>query len=215
MEFFASEEERLDGLKRWWKESARSIIIGILTGIAVVIGWNMWQQNTQQKAEEASRLYQQLIASVEARRLQPAEALSERLIKQYDATTYALYARFFLAKLKAEAGDLQTAKSTLTHVVASSKDENFQRVARLRLGHVMLAAGEAEAALKMITSLPDGAAGRFEGNYEELKGDLYAALNRPQEARGAYQKARLLGINSMFLEMKLDDLAGGPPPEAT
>jgi predicted negative regulator of RcsB-dependent stress response len=212
MDFYASEEERLIAVKRWWKESGRSAIVGVLTGIALIIGWNLWQKNSLQQAQEASRLYQQLIVAVEKRETQPAEKLSERIIEQYDSTTYATYARFFLAKLKAEAGDFKTAKAALEQIIASTRDENYRRLARLRLGQVMLAAGEAEAALKMITSLPQGAAGRFEGNYEELKGDLYASLNRPAEARAAYQKARQLGVNSVFLEMKLDDLAEAPEP---
>jgi predicted negative regulator of RcsB-dependent stress response len=206
MEVYLSEEERLEALQRWWKENRNSVLIGILLGIAVVIGWNLWQKNRYATAEQASNLYQQLLKAARDNQAESATKLSERLAEQYPATAYADYARLFLAKLKVEAGDLPAAKKALEDALAKAQDENIKHIARLRLGQVMLAAGEIEPALNLIVPLAPEKTGKFTGLYEELKGDLYAASNRPDPARSSYEKAKGLGEASPMLQLKLNDL---------
>jgi predicted negative regulator of RcsB-dependent stress response len=206
MEVYLSEEERLEALQRWWKENRNSVIVGILLGIAVVIGWNMWQGNRHATAEQASNLYQQLLKANRDNQAESAAKLGERLVQQYPSTAYAEYARLFLAKLKVESGDLPAAKKALEDALAKIKDDNLRHLARLRLGQVMLAAGEIEPALNLVVPLTPAQAGKFAGLYEELKGDLYAASNRPELARSAYQKAKELGETSPMLTLKLNDL---------
>lgn len=210
MEVYLSDEERVEALKKWWKENAKAVIAGVALGLAAMAGWNAWQTSQRHKAEEASSLYQNLLKAVEAKQADSAMQLSERLHKQFGGTIYATYGGLFQAKLKVEAGDLAGAKQILEQVLAQEKDENFQHLARLRLGYVLLAMGQGSEALRMIESLPSEKTGKFERLYETLKGDLYASLNRPDEARAAYGKAKRLGENSVWLQLKLDDLAAEP-----
>jgi predicted negative regulator of RcsB-dependent stress response len=207
MEDYLTEEERLEALQRWWKENRNSLMIGILLGIAVLVGWNMWQSNRLATDEQASSLYQQLLKSTRDRQVDTAIKLSERLTEQYPATTYADYARLILAKLKVESNDLAAGKKTLEDALAKTNDELFKHVIRLRLGQVMLALGEIEPALNLIVPLPPEKMGKFQSLYEELKGDLYAASDRPELARSSYQKAKELGDHtSPVLQLKLHDL---------
>ena len=53
MEIYMSEEERLEALKKWWKENARAILMGIAFGIAILVGWNTWQGAKLRKAQRA------------------------------------------------------------------------------------------------------------------------------------------------------------------
>jgi predicted negative regulator of RcsB-dependent stress response len=215
MEVYLSEEERVEALKKWWKENALAIVGGIALGIAIVAGWNGWKSAQHQKAEEASNVYQQLLKAVESKQAEPAVKLGERLVERYPGTTYAAYARLFIAKVKAESGDLAAAKKTLEELLASDKDENLKRLARLRMGRVMLALGESEAALKLVEPLGHEAMGEFESLYEELKGDLYAEMNRPKDARMAYEKAKQTGETTPLLELKINDLAEDSPSPAS
>lgn len=177
-----------------------------MLGVAVIIGWNMWQGNRQTTAEQASNLYQQMTQATEAKQGESAAKLGERIIQQYGSSAYAEYARLFLAKFKVEAGDFAGAKKMLEEELAKSGDENLKHLARLRLGRVMLAAGEIDPALKLLESVTDQKVGKFAGLYEELKGDLFVAAKRPGDARKAYEKAKELGEASPLLELKLNDL---------
>ena len=206
METYLTEEERLEALQRWWKENKSSVFGGLLLGLAIIAGWKMWQGNQQATAEQASAVYQQLTRAVEAKQSESAVKLSERLIQQYPSTTYAEYARLFLAKLKVDANDLHGARKMLEAELAQSHDDVLKSLARLRLGHVMLAQGEVEPALKMLESSTDKTVGKFAGLYEELRGDLLTAAQRPKDARTAYERAKALGNLSPLLELKLNDL---------
>lgn len=210
MEIYENEEERLEAVQRWWKENKQSMFGGVLLGVAVVVGWNMWQGNKFATAEQASGLYQQLTQASEAKQAESAQKLAERIIQQYASTAYAEYARLFLAKFKTEAGDLPAAKTLLEEALAKSGDDNLKHLARLRLGRVMLASGEVDPALKLIEPASGSQSGKFAGLYEELKGDLYAAAKRPNDARMAYEKAKEQGANSPLLELKLNDLPATP-----
>lgn len=210
MEFYATEEERLEALQRWWKENKSSIFGGLLLGLAVIAGWKMWQSNKQETAEQASLVYHQLTEAMQAKQTEAALKLGERLIQQYPSTTYAEYSRLFLAKLKVEAGDLDAARNILEEELSHSKDEALKSLARLRLGRILLAKGEIEPALKLVGSLSNKELGKYAGLYAELRGDLLVAANRPAEARTAYQQARDLDNPSPLLELKINDLPASP-----
>ncbi len=214
MEFYESEEQRVEALKKWWKDNSSSVIMGLALGLAVLGGWNLWQTNQKHKAEDASGLYQQLLRAVDAKQTDPAIKLSERIIEQYQGTAYATYATLFEARLKAEAGDLAGAKKALGDLLASAKDENVKHLARLRLGQVLRAMGEIDPALKLLEPLKPREMGKYEARYEELKGDLYAAQQRTSEAQAAYERAKQAGETAPLLDLKINNLAVEPaaPP---
>ena len=99
-------------------------------------------------------------------------------------------------------GDLAAARQSLEAVTKSGGE--IAQVARLGLIRILLAKGEYEQGLQMIAEAKysDG----FSGAYDELKGDLYVALDRLGEARTAYQAALRSGHKSPLLQFKLDDI---------
>lgn len=209
MEDYLTEEERVEAVKRWWKENARSVLFGIGFGALLVAGWNFWQTKQSQTAEQASRAFQQLLKADEDKHADAALKLSERLMDQFPSTTYGVYGQLFAAKYKAERGDLAGAKALLLGILANSKDDNLRHLVRLRAGQVMLSLHEEEDALKMIEAPDAKVGGAYEGLYAELRGDLLLALTRADEARTAYERAKQLGQASPLLELKLQDLAAG------
>ena len=212
MEVYSSEEERLEAVQRWWKENSQSVVVGLLLGAVAIGGYRMWQGNRVTTAEQASIVYEQLAQASAARQTESATKLAERIISQYGSTAYAESARLFLAKLKADGGDLPGARQVLEKELADSRDEGVQHLARLRLGRVMLAAGEAEPALKLIEPYSGAKAGKFAALYEELRGDLFVAAKRPGDARAAYLKAKEGGEPTPMLDLKLNDLPAVPAP---
>ena len=72
---------------------------------------------------------------------------------------------------------------------------------------VLLAQDKAEEAMQILASINQENSGKFEAQFEEMKGDALLQLKRPNEARTAYQRAEELGLKFGYLRMKLDDLA--------
>lgn len=216
MEIYGSEDEQLDALKKWWKETGRSVVAGIAAGIVIVVGWNLWSNYKQSRAEQASLMYEQLADAIEQKQEETAEKLSERIVELHKGSPYAVFAQLYQAKLRVDAGDLGGAKGILQQVLETAKDANFKHVARLHLSRVLLAGEEYEAGLKLLSEMDPSKAGSFEAAYEELKGDLYVGLDRPAEARTAYERALAGGRGSPLLPMKIDDVTAPDvmePPE--
>ena len=205
MEIYDTEEEQLDALKRWWKENGQSTIIGLALGIAVILGWNFWQDQKKAQAEQASALYRQLIQAIGADNKESAEKLAERIKEQYPKTPYAAYSGLFLAKIKVQQGDLAKAQTILKEIATGPNNE-LSNIAKIRQVRLMLASGEYEQGLKLINDVDPATSSSFSGNYDELVGDLYVALDRLDQARSSYQKALENGYKSPLLQFKIDDL---------
>jgi predicted negative regulator of RcsB-dependent stress response len=206
---YETEEEQLEALKRWWKENGTSTVVGVTLGIAIIIGWNYWQDHKKEQANQASALYDQLLKAAETDQKDSVDKLAKRLQEQYGNSNYAAYGGLFQAKFKVQQGDIPAAKEILKKI-ADGKDKELSHIAKIRLVKLMLASGEYEQGLQVINNVDQAEAAKFSDNYDELVGDLYVALDRLDEARTAYQKALKNGYQSPLLQLKIDDLT---PPE--
>lgn len=205
MEIYETEEEQLEALKRWWKENGQSTIVGLILGIAVILGWNFWQDHKRSQALQASALYSQLIQAIGADKKESAEKLAERIKEQYPKTQYAAYSGLFLAKIKVQQGDVAKAQTILKEIAAGPNNE-LSNIAKIRQVRLMLASGEYEQGLQLVNDVDPATSSSFSGNYDELVGDLYVALDRLDQARSSYQKALESGYKSPLLQFKIDDL---------
>jgi predicted negative regulator of RcsB-dependent stress response len=213
VEIYDTEEEQLEALKRWWKENGQATILGLVMGIAVILAWNFWQDHKKEQAGLASALYSELLLATDSNKLDSAEKLAERLQQQYPKTEYAAYSGLLLAKVKVQQGDLAKAQTILTSI-ASGSNKELGNIANIRLVRLMMANGQYEQGLKLINSIDPANSASYSGNYDELVGDLYVALDRIELARSSYQKALEIGYRSPLLQLKIDDLTA-PEKDAT
>ena len=211
MEIYDTEEEQLEAVKRWWKENSQSTIIGLSLGVAIVLGVNFWQEHNKSQAEQASALYSQWLQAANTDKKDSVEKLAERLQQQYPKTEYAAYGGLILAKLKVQQGDVAKAK-TLLQTIAKGPNKELGNIAKIRQVRLMLASGEFQQGLQLINEVDPASSSSFSGNYDELVGDLYVALDRLDLARSSYQKALEGGYKSPLLKFKIDDLTA---PEKT
>lgn len=207
MEDYLTEEERLEALKRWFKENGRSVFLGVGFGAAIVLGWNFWQTQQWQKAEQAGTTFQQMLTAHQNKQPDAALKLSERLVEHHGSTVYGEYGRLFAARFRADRGELDAAKQLLKEVLAKADDDSLRLLARLRLGQIMLSLKEDEEALKLIESAEANMVPPYRALYAELKGDILLALGRQDQARAAYEQARMPGEKNPLLELKIQDLA--------
>lgn len=202
-----SDEEQIEAIKEWWRENGTAVIVGIVVGVAALVGWRGWNEYQENRASEASSLYQEMI---EARGNDNTELLQEKgaeLAENYATTPYAGFAALVLAQQAVTDDDLATAESQLRLALDRLEEPSMKHVARLRLLRVLAAQKKYDAALAMLENTDFG---QFTGEYEELRGDILLSQNDISGARNAYQLAlantRPQAGGRELLQMKVDSL---------
>ena len=209
-----TDDEQIAQIKDWWQRNGKPLLTGGIVALAIVFGWQAWQNHKANHAFGASAVYQQLLdvalaPSGELDKAALAE-LTTKLKTEYGSTAYAQYASLFLAKVAVEQDQLADAASELKAVMDKPFDDVMGEIARQRLARVLSAQGETEQALKLLEA--GKVVSQFVAQREEIKGDLLVKLGRTDEAREAYRKAKAAMSDEAsqgVVEMKLNDLAKG------
>ncbi|MGD8939211.1 MAG: tetratricopeptide repeat protein [Gammaproteobacteria bacterium] len=213
MNVYATEDEQVEAIKKWWKDNGKSVIGGVIIGVAVLYGGRMWFEQRNQHIENASAEYEAMIQDLNQDKQNEAADRGAAILGQYSDTTYGELAALAMAKIKVDENDLVAAKSHLQWALDHAKQDEIKRIARLRLARVLHAEGKEDEALQLLNV---AAADKFAAAYDELKGDIYVAKGDVAKARTHYD----LALQSLeptsrarrYIEMKLDDL-GQPATE--
>lgn len=207
MAMHSDDQQQLEAVKNWWKTQGKSLLLG---GVLTLVGFGGYQAYTSyqlSQAESASDLYQELTQLINSPNKDSAHQLITRLTGEFSSSVYADYAHLLAARLAVEEDKLSSAQVHLDTVINTTKIENLQLIARLRLARILTAQQQADAALKLLQIENSGS---FTVEFETLKGDLYISQGNTEEARKAYQKAldanQARGENPPLLELKLDNL---------
>ena len=205
-----TDQEELEKLKEWWKNYGGALLIGVLLGLGLLFGNKYWTRYKEEQLATASALYVQMAKRVQEAKTDQARTDGKKLIDDYARTPYAGMAALMLARVSVEAKDTAAARTHLRWAIDNATDPGVAHTARLRLGQLLLASKEYDAALALVQRDAPG----FEAEYAELKGDAYAGLGKLEEARVAYRSAldNLTGKAQAraLIEMKLADIAGAP-----
>jgi predicted negative regulator of RcsB-dependent stress response len=208
---YETDQERVEAIKKWWKENGKAVIVGVVLGIGILAGGRGWMDYQRGQAEQASVRYGELIAAAERNDTALAVAQGEHIIDQYGRTPYGALSGLVIARLKLEEGDAAAARAYLEQVMQSARQEELRQIARLRLGRLLLGEGDADGALALVAEA-GGRAEPFRAAYEELRGDALLAKGQVEEARSAYRNALALlaptADRRALLQLKLDDLGG-------
>lgn len=208
LDIYASDEEKAEAIKQWWQGSARAVLLGIIIGLLVLFGVRGWMKYRQNRAIEASALYQQVLTANAQEDDAEIYNSAERIVQGYGDTPYGLFSALILAKKDQLRGDPKAGTSHLKWALEHTKNSEFQQVIYLRLARLLLAEGKPQEALTALTKVKPG---NFSAAYAELRGDAYIKLEQLSKARLAYQEAlqdlRLREQHRQILRMKLDDIA--------
>lgn len=187
-----TEEEQLEALKRWWSENGKSLIVAVIIGVGGYMGFGSWKDSRQASAEEASAQYEQiteLMAGNEAvSEIDKATVnhLAHGLKDNHADTLYGVQAAMLLAKQAVEENDLAQAEVELRWALDKAAEANVELLARLRLARVLAAQAKFEDAMSIITVEEEGS---FASLYAEVRGDVYAAESKVDQAVVAYEAA--------------------------
>lgn len=218
-----TEEEQVEALKNWWDENGTQLLIGIVVVLAAIFGYRSWDANTQATAEAASSLYEDLI---QVANVGPFDELSDedrstagfiakQLTTEYKNSVYAHFASMHMAKLAVESDDLAGAEAALRWSLDNGVDDTVGIIVNERLARVLFASDNYDDALKQLDSKKPGT---YERSYEELRGDIYFAMTRPEDARSAYERAIAATETPdafPYLNMKLQDISNPDKAIAT
>jgi len=212
---YRTEEEQVEALRRWWDENGKSTIAAIIIAVSVGFGWQAWKANDLRQQEDASDIYQAMLQGLSSGDVAPeqevaAASLAQQLKDDYSGSTYAQFAALHLARLAVNNGDLPEAEAQLRWVLGKADGgSDVALVAQMRLARVVASSGDADQALAILEEAGDGP---YQASYAAARGDILLALGRDDEARVAYNQARMLAvgsqgqINMSALEQKLQSL---------
>ena len=207
MDVYKTEEEQVEAIKKWWHENGKSIIAGVVIGITAIFGWRAYDNHVAIQSEQASILYEQMISAARKDDGENILVYANRIIDGYQSSTYAVFASLMLAKVAAEAGELEQAETHLRWVLNNNSQDEFEHIARLRLARILIASDKLELASETLNVKNPG---DFVASYDELRGDLYVKQGKPDEAIKAYEKSlantKGSGDAQSILQMKLNDL---------
>ena len=216
MELHRTDEERLESLKNWWTEHGRTLIAGVVIGLAGVGGWTYWQSYELGQAEEASALFR---AASEAAATGDHVALREAasaILADHGGRGYAAAASLLLARSEIIEGRPEAAKANLQWVIDHAEVPELREVARLRLAEANFATGSFDVATDLLDALPPGP---FAAAGDELRGDIHHAQGAPDEARKSWQRAASGYADSPAsrrrVTLKLNDLGHFNTPPAS
>jgi predicted negative regulator of RcsB-dependent stress response len=208
VDIYASDEEKGEDIKRWWRENGQSVILGCVLGAVVIFGGRYWINYKQTQAENASLTYQQVSQAIQQQKLDVADELTQTLFSEYSNTPYAVFAAFNMAAQTAKDNDKEAAKLYLQWISEHASLSGHLELARLRLATILVDEEKYQQALDLAKQSTSAS---FSSLFSELRGDIFLAMKNKTDARAAYRSA-MTNLESgapraAILQVKLDDLA--------
>lgn len=204
---YETDEEKVETIKQWWKENGLAVAAGLVFGLVAVFGWRAWQDHQDNQAQQASALFEQLLATAGSLEADPAAAgkLTERLHADFANTPYPALGSLVMASVALTADDLEGAKQALRTAIDEAPDPALADIAALRLARILVAEQDLDGASEVIAGLD--ASGAFAGEIAALRGDIAAAKGDLDDARAAYREALAAGASqARLIEIKLANL---------
>lgn len=210
-----TEEEQIQAIKDWWKKNGSSLLIGIGAALAIVFGWQAWQNHQAQQRTEAANQFANLLNAfsdqADETSGETVAFVAQTLRDEYTDSAYAVYGNLILARQQMmQDNDPAAAIESLQWALEKSGEHQaLALVIRNRLARAQFSAGQLDQALATIEAA--GSADAFDAIFSELRGDILLAQGDRDGAREAYLAAREQSQQGLsgVLELKLADLGVG------
>jgi predicted negative regulator of RcsB-dependent stress response len=200
-----TDEEKVEAIKKWWKENGVAVVAGVVIGLGAIIGWRTWVHHRTTVAQNASVAFEHLQITANASDAEQARQQAAAIVDAYGSTPYAMFAQLTAARVALEAGDRAAAAASLKAAIGDAPDPALASLAAVRLARVQIDAGDLDAAATTVDEHAGDAA--FAGDFAALRGDIAAARGQVSAARSAYREAIDKGAgNARLIELKLQDL---------
>lgn len=206
MDDFLTDQQQAARVRVWMREYAPAAAVAVAVGIGGYFGYTQWQARQDTEAAQASDLYEDLRSAVQSDEADFARTLLDSLVSDFGGSGYVDHARLLMAREYVETTQPSLAEEELRQVIADTSNPDLRQLARLRLARVYLYMERPEDGLEALES--DVPSPAWRQLTEDMRGDLYRAMGRTDEARAAYQSALELAgqIDAGWIRLKLDHL---------
>ena len=206
------EQEQLAQLKAWWQRFGGQVLTGITIVMLVIAGYNGWNYYQRAQSGAAAKVFEGLQRLAEGRDVKKVSEASKALADQYPRSVFSAMGNLIAARISFDGKDLASARAQLQWVLDNGKDDELKHLARIRLAGILLDQKELEPARKLLeTPHPP----HFDAAYADRRGDIFHAMGKIAEARGAWEtalaKAGTANSLKATLEFKLDMIGAAPP----
>ena len=177
-----TEEE--DKLISWFKDNYINMIIGIVVGTVLVLGYNYQQDHALRNQYEISLKYEKALANYQENKYSDILALSQELSKTDPNNIYTSLANLYSAKIYHDKKQYDKALTSLNYIVENSQSNEILNIAKLRSARILIYLKRYDEAKAIIISID---------NYitqvipAELLGDVEYYSNNLKEAKKIYQ----------------------------
>ncbi|AFP30618.1 YfgM family protein [Marinobacter sp. BSs20148] len=209
-----TDEEQVEAIKQWWKNNGSSLLIGIGAALAIVFGWQAWQNQQAEQRTEAASQFVTLMNAFGTEDETSADTIAfvaKTLRDDHADSAYSVYANLMLARIQLmQNNDAEGAVESLQWALDKAVEtQPLALVVRSRLAQAQMALEDYDAALATIDGAKDSDA--FGAKFAELRGDILLAKGDQAGARDAYLAAREQGEENRngVLQLKLADLGVG------
>ncbi|MFT4564754.1 MAG: putative negative regulator of RcsB-dependent stress response [Gammaproteobacteria bacterium] len=206
MDAYTTEEEQIAKIKKWWGENGKAIILGLVLGLSGLFGYRYWESARTVEGQNASINYEHLLSIASNGASDEATTAGQAIIAGYPKSTYARLSALVLAKLAVDVRDFEEAKLRLQWVIDNSKEGKIKPMAQARMGQVLLAEGNVDAASSLVAEIDPAYADLF----TELRGDVLFASGETEQARALYEQtldeALKRGNSGAIVQLKIDNL---------
>ena len=166
------EQEQIDQLKHFWNTWGTLISSAALVIALGLAGWNGYQFWQNRQAGQAAALLDAVDVAAASGDMGRLEQAFSDMRSKFGGTAQAGLAGLTVGKAASSAGNSALAKSALTWVTESAKDDGHKAIARLRLSALLMEEKAYDEALKQL-SVPFAA--EYAAVVADRKGDVLIA----------------------------------------
>ena len=210
------EQEQISQLKAWWERWGTLITALAIAFAVVTVSWRFYGWYQTRQSTQAAELYFAFTQNaVSGQDLAAVRKEAAALRAQFPKSHYAVMAALDAARILFEEGEFAQAGEELGWVHTNARDAALRDLARLRLAVVLTQQKDYAGARAKLQPLP--AEPMLAARFHDAQGDVFAAEQKPQEARQAWQAALdALAANGVtgqdprqtFIRLKLDSISG-------
>lgn len=208
MSVYMTEEEQLESIKKWWKRYGNLITVLASIILFSIAGYRYYMWHEDKLTQQASVAYEQMMLALSNHNVKAVKSYANELMKEHNKTVYADVAHMTLAKIYVSKNKLAQAESELRIVADKSKVNALKQIAKIRLARIMAANKSYTNALSELSQVVDNT---YLPVINELRGDIYGATGKYEEAMNSYKQAidevKTNGMGNLFLEMKTNEIA--------
>jgi predicted negative regulator of RcsB-dependent stress response len=174
-------------VKKWLRENGSAMVMGLLIAFGGLFGfkqWTSWEENQKQQASTEFLVMSELLDSDQ---LDAAMSNYQTLKDEYSGSPYVTLGALQMARARLEADQVDLAIKLLTDVVEAGKPVALATIGRERLARVLLDQDRTDEALSVLDGASDTTG--FEARFAEVRGDIYKADGRMDDAAASYREA--------------------------